>query len=184
MKRETLTLPVTEVRLANDGASGVISGYAAVFGELIPDFNEIVKRGAFTRTLQEHRTAGTKPVMLWAHNPAEPIGSWSEFTEDERGLKVTGQIVLETAKGREALALLNKDAIRGLSMGFVTRKSERSPTGVRVLTDVQLMEISLVTFQAAPSALITSVRHSAAPHSVRAFTQAASRAAHSIRGLK
>lgn len=179
--RETLTLPPNAVRFASDGASGVISGYAAVFDELVPGFNELLKRGAFTRTLREHQAAGTRPIMLWSHNPDEPIGIWTELVEDERGLKVTGKLIVDAAKGKEALALLSAGAINGLSIGFRARNAERGPNGARVLKDVQLEEISLVAFAAAPSARVTSVRHAAEPASVAAFIHAARRAARDIK---
>lgn len=130
MKRETITLDAPEVRFATDDA-GTFTGYASVFGE--PDsYGDTVKRGAFRKTLRERKATGG-PAMFWNHDSNQPIGVWTELVEDERGLKVTGKLVTETAKGAEALALLKAGAVNGLSIGFRARSAERgaicSPTG-------------------------------------------------------
>lgn len=155
--REHFTLPTAECRFAVDESTGAVSGYASVFDQLVPGFNEVVKRGAFTATIDEHRSAGTPIIMLWSHDPASPIGKWT-VTQDARGLRAEGQILTDVAKGREALALVKAGIVTGLSIGFRTRKSERGDKGVRVITDAQLEEISLVAFPAAPGARVTGVR--------------------------
>ncbi len=84
-RRETLTLPLPEIRLAADAEAGTFDGYAAVFDELVPGFNEIVRRGAFRKTLAEHRAAKSAPSMFWNHNPDEPIGTWASLAEEAEG---------------------------------------------------------------------------------------------------
>jgi HK97 family phage prohead protease len=164
--RETHTVKAAEIRFADDNA-GTFTGYAAIFGE--PNsFGEIVKRGAFAKTL---KTRNGPVAMFWNHDPAAPIGVWSEITEDQRGLKVTGKLVTETTRGAEALALLKAKAVNGLSIGFRARQQERGPNGARVLTDVELVEISLVSLPAASRARVTSVRN-AAPADVSQFVAA------------
>ena len=174
MKRETLTLAAPEVRFAADD-SGTFSGYAAVFGELVASHNEMVKSGAFTRSLAE--TRGQPPAMFWNHNPDEPIGVWTDLTEDARGLKVAGRIVTDTSRGRDVQALLKAGAVTGLSIGFKARREERGAKGVRILTDVDLVEISLTSLPAARNARVTQVRHAAAPAETANFIQAVRRAA-------
>lgn len=178
MKRETLTLVADEVRFATDEA-GTFSGYASVWNE--PDsFGDTIKRGAFARTIRERKGTGG-PAMFWNHNPDQPIGVWTETVEDERGLKVSGRLVTETTRGAEALALLKAGAVNGLSIGFRARKSERGPNGGRVLTDIELVEISLVTLPAATKARVTSIRRAASPASTAAFVQAVRRAVTSLK---
>ncbi|MCK9542483.1 MAG: HK97 family phage prohead protease [Novosphingobium sp.] len=181
MKRETLTLAADEVRFDAD-ETGTFTGYASIFGE--PDsYGDTVKSGAFGRTIRERKASGG-PAMFWNHNSDQPIGVWHEIVEDARGLKVTGKLVVETAKGAEALALLKAGAVNGLSIGFRARKSERGPNGGRVLTDIDLVEISLVSLPAASKARITSVKGAASSASVAAFVDAARRAALSIKGTQ
>lgn len=177
-QRETLTLTAPEVRFATDEA-GTFSGYASVFDE--PDsYGDTIRKGAFRKSLTARKATGG-PAMFWNHNPDAPIGVWTELEEDARGLKVTGKLVTETARGAEALALLKAGAVNGLSIGFRARSSERGPNGGRVLTDIDLVEISLVSLPAASKARVTSVKGAAGPAGVAAFIEAARRAATLIR---
>jgi len=123
----------------------LISGYASLFG--IPDQGgDIVQKGAYAGSLARLMAGGRGVKMLWQHDPAQPIGLWSEAREDARGLWVSGHILTDVPRGREAAALLGAGAIDGLSIGYRTLKSQRTPDGLRVLTEIELWEVSLVTF--------------------------------------
>lgn len=147
------------IRFTADDA-GSFTGHAAIFGER-NSFNEIVKPGAFARTIAEHRSRNIRPPMLWSHRRDEDIGVWTDLREDTTGLAVIGQLVTETARGKEAHALLKAGALNGLSIGFRPRQQERGANGVRVLTDIELVEISLVALPAAGNARIKQVRATA-----------------------
>ena len=99
--------------------------------------------------------------MLWQHQAAEPIGVWTSIVEDSRGLKVEGRLDLSVARAREALSLMRNGAIDGLSIGFRTRRAttEKS-SGVRRLHEIDLWEISIVTFPMLPQARIGAVKQS------------------------
>lgn len=126
-----------------------ISGYASVFGA--PDQGgDVVQPGAYAASLAGGR--GVK--MLWQHDPAQPIGVWEEIREDDRGLWVSGRILTEVARGREAAALIAAGALDGLSIGFRTKRAEKGPEGRRLLTEVELWEVSLVTFPMLTSARV------------------------------
>ena len=84
--------------------------------------------------------------MLWQHDPTQPIGVWDEVREDAKGLWVRGRILPDVDKGREAGALLAAGAIDGLSIGYRTVRAERNAKGQRLLQEVELWEVSLVTF--------------------------------------
>lgn len=137
---------------------GVFNGYASVFGA-VDHQNEIVAKGAFTRTLANWRQQNRMPAMLWMHDPTQPIGLWQAVREDTNGLMVDGRLALRTQKGVEAYELLKMGALTGLSIGFRTVAS-RVDVGrkARVLTDVDLFEISLVTFPAQESARVSEVK--------------------------
>ncbi|QQA41243.1 HK97 family phage prohead protease [Pelagovum pacificum] len=127
----------------------VIEGYASLFGR--PDQGgDIVRAGAYAASLKD----GRRVRMLWQHDPGQPIGVWDEIAEDGRGLKVKGRILTDVAKGREAAALLAAGAIDGLSIGYRTRKAHRDTKGQRQLAEVELWEVSLVTFPMLPEARI------------------------------
>jgi HK97 family phage prohead protease len=133
-------------------AEGRFEGYASLFG--VEDLGrDIVERGAFTASLARRGASGVK--MLWQHDPAEPIGRWLEIREDGRGLAVRGQILTGLSKGREVLALLDAGVLDGLSIGFKTVRGRRDPrSGIRRLHEVDLWEISLVTFPMQPEARV------------------------------
>lgn len=170
-------LPSAEVRFATTEEAGVFSGYASVWGE--PDsYGDTVKRGAYAKTIKRMR-----PVMLWAHDSRQPIGVWQDLVEDERGLKVTGKLVLDTRQGAEAFALLKAGAIDGLSIGFRAIRSERGPNGGRLLVEIELPEISIVVMPSAAKARVTSVRGEASASSA-AIVEAVRRAAVDIRGTR
>ena len=145
-----------EVRSA--GEDGSIEGYGSVFG--VKDaYSDIVAKGAFAGSLAAHKAEGTMPAMLWQHDSSAPIGVWTDMFEDEKGLKVKGRIVLESERGREAHALLKAGALRGLSIGFVSKEwSYDQKTDIRTLTSVDLWEVSLVTFPENTKAGIESVK--------------------------
>ena len=132
---------------------GVFEGYASVFG-VVDQGMDVVERGAFRKSL-----GSRKVKMLWQHDMSQPIGVWDEIYEDERGLFVRGRLLKEVEKGREAMALLRAGAIDSMSIGY--RTMEAMPEGdgrVRKLMEVDLFEISLVTFPMLPDAKVTNVK--------------------------
>jgi uncharacterized protein len=141
--------------LAGDG---VFAGYASVFNALDQQ-GEIVAAGAFTRTLRQAQQQSRTPAMLWMHDPTIPIGLWQSIREDQNGLAVEGRLALRTQQGAEAYELLKLGALTGLSIGYrvVSSRIDTSKKA-RILTDVDLFEISLVTFPANESARISDVK--------------------------
>lgn len=136
--------------------TGAVEGYGSVFG-VRDDYGDIIMAGAFEASLAAHKAAGTLPAMLWQHDATEPIGVWNEIVEDAKGLRIKGQLALETVRGREAHALLKIGALNGLSIGF--EAIEWSYDGeLRILAVVDLWEISLVTFPANRQARVTNVK--------------------------
>jgi HK97 family phage prohead protease len=146
------TLPF-EIKLAQ--GSGEIAGYASTFGN-VDLVGDVIAPGAFAATLAEHRAADTAPAMLWAHDPAEPIGAWTDARTDGKGLLVAGKLSLETRRGAEARALAKAGAL-ALSIGYRTRDAAFE-NGQRVLKDIQLFEVSLVSIPANPEARLTSIK--------------------------
>ena len=127
------------------GEDASISGYASLFGH-VDQGNDVVRAGAYTTSLKKLASTGTRVKLLWQHDPEKPIGVWDEVIEDETGLFVKGRLITETRQGAEAAALVEAGAIEGLSIGYRTIKAERSKDGIRHLTELELWEVSLVTF--------------------------------------
>lgn len=130
-----------------------VAGYASVFG-VRDQGGDIVEPGAYAASLARLRERGGRVRMLWQHDPAQPIGLWDEVAEDARGLRVKGRLLTEVARAREAAALLTAGAVEGLSIGYRTLRAEKLPGGGRRLLELDLWEVSLVTFPMLPAARI------------------------------
>jgi len=145
-----------EIKAVN--ADGTVEGYGSVFG-VRDNYDDVIAKGAFIQSLKDHKAAGTMPAMLWQHDADKPIGVWTEMVEDEKGLRIKGQLAMETVKSKEAHALLKMGAINGLSIGFMSKQwAYDRETEVRTLTEIDLWEVSLVTFPANEKARVTNVK--------------------------
>lgn len=139
------------VHLSVDGAETRIEGYASLWGAE-DGGGDVVEPGAFARSLRALAAAGGRVRMLWQHDPAQPIGVWDEVREDAQGLWVAGRILAGVERGREAAALVGAGAIDGLSIGYRTLRAAKDAAGRRRLQELQLWEVSLVTFPMLPAA--------------------------------
>lgn len=142
MELELKFAPLGGAVTATDGA--IVEGYASLWGTT-DSGGDTVERGAYSRSLARLASKGGRVRMLWQHDPREPIGIWDEVAEDERGLKVKGRILTDVGRGREAAALLAAGAIDGLSIGYRTIRAMKDGGGRR-LAEIELWEVSLVTF--------------------------------------
>ena len=130
-----------------------ISGYASLFGKA-DQGGDVVETGAYAASLSRLAGKGGRVKMLWQHDPAQPIGVWDEVREDAAGLWVKGRILSDVAKGREAAALIEAGAIDGLSIGYRTVRATKTAKGGRLLSELELWEVSLVTFPMLPDARV------------------------------
>lgn len=146
---------------AIDDSQGIFEGYASVFGN-VDSYNDIVLSGAFVESIKKRM-----PALLWQHDTWKPIGKYTEIKEDSKGLYVKGKLSLGVQQGREAYELLKDDAISGLSIGFWTKAEEITPQGTRLLKEVELMEVSIVTFPANAAAQVIATRSQ--PENIREF---------------
>jgi len=138
--------------------SGTFTGYASIFG-IQDDGADIVERGAFAQTLSDLGTKNRKVPMLWAHDSRMPIGHYIQLKEDDKGLWVEGKFAKGVSKADEIHSLMKEGVIDGLSIGFRTKVSEYdTSTGVRRLKQVDLFEISCVTFPMLDVARVTDVK--------------------------
>lgn len=150
--------------LATSGAmtradGGYFAGYASVFGR-IDKGRDIVVKGAFARSIAERGPRGIK--VLWQHDPREPIGVLEEIREDDYGLFVRARLLHDVRRASEARALLQAAAVDGLSIGYKTVAADTDDrTGVRQLRDVDLWEVSLVTFPMQEAARVVQFKSAA-----------------------
>lgn len=144
---------------------GSFEGYASTFGGAPDSYGDIITPGAFADSLVKHRREGTMPMMFFGHQSSGelPIGDWTEMAEDGKGLWAKGQLAIDDPLGaRVHLALKNK-RVRGLSIGYETRKShpdDKRP-GVNHLDEIHVWEVSVVNFPANRRSLVTEAKDAA-----------------------
>ncbi len=144
-----------EFKLARppDKETGRFAGYAAVFGNVDLQ-GDVIERGAFAKTLKERPSV----PILWGHDPLEPIGISTSMVEDQKGLRVEGELAMDVQRGREAHALMAMNAVTGLSIGYRAINPTRDRTGARRLKEIALWEFSLGAFPANRLARVTAVK--------------------------
>ncbi len=139
--------------------SGTFTGYGSVFGN-VDGGNEVVVKGAFTKSLVARAAKGRKLPILWQHRSGEPIGVYESVKEDDHGLLMSGRLLInDVQRAKEAYALLKAGAVTGMSIGYgVLDDHVDSKTRVRYLKELQLEETSIVTFPMNDAARIEVVK--------------------------
>ena len=143
--RECKTLPMT-VAPGSVDEQGIFEGYASVSGNVDSD-GDIVMPGAFRTTLTTGMASGGVPILLLHNEQRLPAGRSLALEEDEHGLRIRAQIA-DTTDGMDARKLVRSGILRGLSIGYIPTRAETGADGVRRLYEVELLEISLVTWPA------------------------------------
>jgi HK97 family phage prohead protease len=126
--------------------TGQFSGYGSVFGN-VDKGGDIVAKGAFTKSLAAWKASGRSVPVLWQHQTDQPIGSWDGLKEDSLGLFGEASLWLEDAPyARLAHKGMSTKTITGLSIGYrVKEYAYDTDSGVYTLTELDLVEISVVT---------------------------------------
>lgn len=129
-----------------------IEGYAALFG--VADLaGDIVRAGAFRASLARR----TAPLpLLVEHDQRLVAGEWRIWREDGRGLHLSG-IIDDTRPGAGRARRLLMRGVDGLSIGFVPLIAHKHARG-RVLEEIELLEVSIVTNPMQPLARLTLAR--------------------------
>jgi len=131
-------------------------GHGAIFGNV--DWGgDVILPGAFKRTLAWHKSEDTLPAMFWMHDRSRVPGKWLDMIEDEKGLATKGELA-PTDLGKEVHTLLKMEAVRGLSIGYLPKEVDFTADGVRVVKDVDLLEVSIVSIPMNPKAQIQHVK--------------------------
>lgn len=145
-----------DVEQRADGGGRRLVGYAAVFDSLSEDlggFREQIRAGAFSQSLE-----GSPDIRaLWNHDDGQVLGRTRAGTlnlsEDGRGLRAEIDLP-ETQAGRDAATSVERGDVNQMSFAFKVRaggqKFDEDEDGqiIRTLTDLELYEVSPVTFPA------------------------------------
>jgi len=164
---------VLDIRLAAPAEDGTIEGIAVRF-DTLDSYGTTFDRRAFTGLAK-------RLPMLWSHDPQQVVGSWSQLTVADDGLRVSGKLNLAVQRAQEVRAMLADGDIEGISIGFETLKAEAKAGGLRHITKVKLHEISLVAMASVPGSRVTAVRSGRAGAATE-FIAAVSAAARALKG--
>lgn len=156
MKTKYLQRPF-ELKSVDD--DGVFTGYGSVF-HVQDSYREIVVPGAFAKSLAGWQARENLPPCLWQHNASQPVGPYLEMSEDEYGLYVKGRLLKDDVSlAREAYALMKSKVVTGLSIGYRTVVEEyNSEAKIVTLKEIDLWEVSIVTFPANDAARVGDVK--------------------------
>ncbi|MFC3873307.1 HK97 family phage prohead protease [Neisseria musculi] len=138
--------------------NGTFTGYGSVFHNE-DSYGDIVRPGAFKKSLEKWAAKGRLPPMLWQHWRGDPIGVFTKMQEDDHGLYVEGRLLIDDIpQARAAYALLKEKALGGMSIGYREITTRQNEDGTQDLLELDLWEVSIVTFPANEAATVDSVK--------------------------
>jgi HK97 family phage prohead protease len=147
--------------------AGTFTGFGIRFNEPHPtsswmlpqDWMDVVKPGAFSKTLEQHARRGSRPAMLWMHDMYDPIGVWDSIQETKEGLVTDGSLCIDVEEIADRYKLMRQGAVAGESIGFIPTVVELDEKArERSILEVDLFEISVVTVPGDAGALIGDVK--------------------------
>lgn len=165
---ERISVPLLELKMAGEHP-GAFSGYGAVFGNA-DAHGDVIRKGAFAETLKHwQEKKGKWPKMLLQHGGFSgaaidmvPVGQYTDMEENSKGLKVAGRLfAMNTERGQYIYESMKSGELDSLSIGFQTKEAiygTKPSEPARTLTNIDLWEVSLVTFPANDQANILTVK--------------------------
>lgn len=156
MTKQRLDVPL---KLKSVSDSGEFEGYGSVFG-VKDSYADIVLPGAFSQSLQRWHEKQSLPAMLWQHRMDEPIGIYTEMNEDSTGLYLKGRLLIDDDPlAKRAHAHMKAGSLTGLSIGYILNDWEYDQAKEAfLLKEIDLWEVSLVTFPANDDARVNDVK--------------------------
>ncbi|WP_334603939.1 HK97 family phage prohead protease [Escherichia coli] len=158
--KQRLDVPLS---LKSVSDSGEFEGYGSVFG-VKDSHDDVVMSGAFAASLRAWSDRKALPALLWQHRMDEPIGVYTEMKEDDVGLYVRGRLLIDDDPlVKRAHAHMKAGSLTGLSIGYVLKDWEYDRTKEAfLLKEIDLWEVSLVTFPSNDEARISDVKNALA----------------------
>ena len=150
----------TPLRIKSVSESGEFSGYGSVFG-VKDSYSDIVMPDAFKDSLKKWQEKEQLPAMLWQHRMDEPIGVYTKMEEDDEGLYVEGRLLIDVDQlAKRAHGHMKAGSLSGLSIGYSLNDYEwDQDKGAFLLKEIDLWEVSLVTFPANDEARVSDVKN-------------------------
>ena len=164
MKLERIVLPFEVKMIDGDSQAGEFEGWASTFNG-VDSYGDMIAKGAYTKTLDDWRDKGKLPAMLWQHRMDMPIGDYISMKEEDKGLYVRGNLWVKGDQRIEqavvAQNMMKGTGPSGLSIGFVTKDYEMQEVQggqIRMIKEIELYEVSVVTYPADSRAQITQAK--------------------------
>lgn len=171
----TLTKADSPFEFKATADKGLIGGYASKFW-VVDSYGEVTAPGSFQKSIEERGPAGAGRIPV-RYEHMHTIGTHTDMAEDSDGLSIEGKISDDGQWGTAVRAHLADGVKYGLSIGFraigwrnateddpldfssaPTYIRKLSPEDIIVLTEIKLMENSIVTFPAVDPATVDSYR--------------------------
>lgn len=153
MKKEIKTFPFEVKKTQEENNIFTFEGYASTFGN-VDLGDDIIVRGAFSNSLSKN----SQVPILWQHQMTEPVGISIELYEDDKGLFIKGNLPKEdTLVSGRIIPQMKVGSIREMSIGYFTKVSDMEK-GIRLLKEIELYEVSLVTKAMNPQATVSGFK--------------------------
>jgi HK97 family phage prohead protease len=153
MKKEIKTFPFEVKKTQEENNIFTFEGYASTFGN-VDLGDDIIVRGAFSNSLSKN----SQVPILWQHQMTEPVGISIELYEDDKGLFIKGNLPKEdTLVSGRIIPQMKVGSIREMSIGYFTKVSDMEK-GIRLLKEIELFEVSLVTKAMNPQATVSGFK--------------------------
>jgi HK97 family phage prohead protease len=153
MKKEIKTFPFEVKQVKEENNIFTFEGYASTFGN-VDLGDDIIVRGAFSNSLSKN----SQVPILWQHQMTEPVGISIELYEDDKGLYIKGNLPKEdTLVSGRIIPQMKVGSIREMSIGYFTKVSDMEK-GIRLLKEIELFEVSLVTKAMNPQATVSGFK--------------------------
>lgn len=155
---ERVTMDCEVRSLSTDSTSLRIGGYAAQFNKEATglSFREVIAPGAFKRTLDSD-----EPVFLLINHDTDnlPLASTQSGTmslrEDETGLWMEADLDPNNPRAQELASAVSRGDVNKMSFAFtIAPGGDTREDGLRTLQDLNLFEVSVVTWPAYDSTTV------------------------------
>ncbi len=141
----------------NDVDFVTLEGLASTFGN-IDRTGDVIEKGAFKNTIKLMKSGERVVRLLNQHRMDQPIGIVDSLKETDEGLFMVARMPRENSMVKDMVPLLKMKALSDFSIGFNITEAENLDNGNRIIKEVDLWEVSVVTIPANEKAKITSVK--------------------------
>jgi HK97 family phage prohead protease len=154
IEKEIKSFPFEVKATAEENNMFTFEGYASTFNN-IDHGDDVVIRGAFSNSLAKN----SQVPILWQHQMSEVIGVSVQLYEDDKGLFIKGNLPKDdTLVSGRIIPQMKVGSIKEMSIGFFTKNYDMAKDGIRLLNEIDLFEVSLVTKAMNSRALVTGFK--------------------------